>query len=133
MKSMKIIAIALCLNTTVIQAGFFDLEPWCPIFAGLAPICIKQGLHLFNKANNVENARKQWRERQDNTPSTEENLESGPVNERIPYGYWFFPTYEATRRKQGCAWIAAGTAMCASALYTTGTVGYQLYNADKQE
>lgn len=130
MKLLKITALALCLNGSLIYAGF-DLGFCCPFFVGMGPICIQEGFHLFNKANSVEKAREEYRQTQEATSSIEEGMENAPVNQRVPYGSWFPTTYEATRRKQGCAWIAVGTAMCASALYTTSQVAYAVYNDDK--
>lgn len=130
MKTRNIITLTLCLNGSIMHAG---LDLCCPLFVGLGPICIKEGFHLFNKANNVEKAREEYHQMQHEASPTEESIENAPANQRMPYGSWFPPTYEATRRKQGCAWIAVGTAMSMSALYTASKVGYQIYSADKQE
>jgi hypothetical protein len=127
MKLFKMTALALCLNTPIVYAGL-DLWACCPAFCGLGPICIQEGFHRLEKANNVAKARQM-------AEANHASLEEGDAiaNERLPHGANFPPTYESIRRRQGYAFIAAGTAMSMSALYTTSTVVYAIYNSDKQE
>lgn len=127
MKLLKIAALALCLNASTTNYGF-PLWALCPEFCGLAPIFIKEGFRNFKKAKDVEEAR----QARETVSAMEESAAS--INEPPPrHGSDFPETYPAARRRRGYAYIAVGTVMGLSALYTVSNVAYAVYNSDKQE
>jgi hypothetical protein len=126
MKTLKIIALALCLHVSMTHSAF-ELWALCPECCGLAPLFIQEGFRKFKKAKDVEKAL----ESRETTSSIEESTAIAP--EPPPYGSDFSETYPAARRRSGYAYFTVGTVMGLSALYTTTNVLYKIYNADKQE
>lgn len=127
MKLFKIAVLALCLNAVSAHA-WPPLWALCPELCGLAPIVIKEGFHNFKKAKDVEEAR----QARETTSAMEES--AALINEPPPaYGSDFPETYPAARRRRGYTYLAVGTVMGMSALYTVSNVTYAIYNSDKQE
>jgi hypothetical protein len=126
MKTLNIIALALCLNVSSINAVDPGTSCACCLFScAFGPLLIQEGFHYLQKANNVEKAR----EEREATSSMEEGVTTA---QRLPHGAWFSETYVSTRRKQGYALIAVGTMISTSAAYTTGSVIYALSSNNNQ-
>lgn len=133
MKLLQISVLLFCLSGSITHAGL-DLWSCCPIFTAAGPLFIREGFHLFDKANKVEKAREEYRQLQEQAAaiSMEEDT-IGTSQIPIPHGATFPPTYEAVRRRQGGFWIGVGAAMSMSALYTTGDIAYKICTSDKQD
>lgn len=132
MKLLETIILILFLNISTAHAGF-DLLACCPVFCGLGPICIQEGFHNLDKANDASRARERAREASETTSSMEEGQGVSNVDDQLPHGVNFPRTYESKRRRQGYAWLTVGTIICTSVAYTTSKIAYAIYNSDKKE